>query len=411
MISRKYPFVNKKILLIPLLFLSVSISTFGQNRIARELSQDAYISVLTCSAGEELYSVFGHTAIRVSDPENEVDLVFNYGTFDFNTPFFYLKFGHGNLDYLLSVSTFKRFMREYFMEGRSVWEQELNLTQSQTERLVDALMINAKPENRAYAYDFFYDNCATRVADIILEQFDKESIHFETNDPRSERITFREAIHPYLSSKPWTKLGIDLVLGAPADAPTDSRSIMFLPDHLMSQVSGIRAMAGGDSQNIVAHTNNLLDFSDKQQKSTAWFSPLTSFWLLLIAVVLLSAAEAYGTIRLKYLDIVLWGITGLLGIVIFYLSWISNHQVTSPNWNLLWANPLWLLLITNITRRVRKIIFFLETFAILVFFFIMFLGVQIIPNEVYPLILVLLIRSIRPFNWWINRQNPSPTGK
>jgi hypothetical protein len=179
----------------------------------------------------------------------------------------------------------------------------------------------------------------------------------------------------------------------------------------MSQVSGIRAMAGGDSQNIVAHTNNLLDFSDKQQKSTAWFSPLTSFWLLLIAVVLLSAAEAYGTIRLKYLDIVLWGITGLLGIVIFYLSWISNHQVTSPNWNLLWANPLWLLLITNITRRVRKIIFFLETFAILVFFFIMFLGVQIIPNEVYPLILVLLIRSIRPFNWWINRQNPSPTGK
>ena len=398
----KYPFVNTRLFVCLLLILSASSISFSQDRIARQLSDKANISLLTCSAGEELYSVFGHTAIRVSDPENEIDLVFNYGTFDFNTPFFYLKFGHGNLDYLLSVSTFKRFMREYFMESRSVWEQELGMSNQRKERLFEALMLNAQPENRAYEYDFFYDNCATRVADIILEQFNEESIDFKDDDLHPKQLTFREAIHPYLASKPWTKLGIDLILGSPADARTDSLSIMFLPDHLMTQFSGIHLSSEGRSRKIVSETTVLLDFTDKKKESTNWFSPLVTFWLLFIVITLLSAAEAYGTINLRFFDAGLFAIAGLLGILIFYLSWISNHQVTSPNWNFLWANPLWVLLITNVTNKFKGVIRFIEAGAIIIFFFTTLTGSQFIPNEVFPIVLILLVRDIRPFRWWLS---------
>ncbi|WP_291861899.1 DUF4105 domain-containing protein [Marinilabilia sp.] len=358
----------------------------------QSLSKDASISVLTCAPGEELYSVFGHTAIRVSDPSNEIDLVFNYGTFDFNTPFFYLKFGHGNLNYLLSVAPFKRFMREYFMSGRSVWEQQLALSQKQKNELFKALIINAQPENRAYQYDFFYDNCATRVADIILNQYPSQKIEFSTEDTSSP-MTFRDAIHPYLDPHPWTKFGIDLILGAPADADTDSVSIMFLPDYLMTQFSGIRINSANESGLLVSETNILLDFSDETHGVGSWWSPATTLWLILILVVLLSLAEITGMVRLKLLDIFLFSFVALLGIVIFYLSWISNHLVTSPNWNFLWANPFWILLVTNVTVSFRRFFCILEGVAIFIFFLLMVLGVQFFPAEVIPVILILIIRG------------------
>jgi hypothetical protein len=368
----------------------------AQNNLPPSLSDDASISVLTCAPGEELYSVFGHTAIRVSDPVNELDLVFNYGTFDFNTPFFYLKFGHGNLDYLLSVAPFKRFMREYFMSGRSVWEQQLALSGTQKENLFEALIVNAQPANRAYRYDFFYDNCATRVADIILDQYPPQKIEFTTKEA-SPPITFRDAIHPYLSPHPWTKLGIDLILGAPADAETDSVSIMFLPDYLMAQFSGIRINSGNKNDLLVSETNVLLDFSESIEDTASWWSPSFTLWLVFVLVLLLSLAEKSGNINLKLLDIFLFSFVAVLGFVIFYIGWISNHQVTSPNWNILWANPLWILLITNVTRRFRKFICLLEGAAMLIFVGLMFTGVQFFPSEVFPIILILMIRGILPF--------------
>ncbi|WP_234409096.1 Lnb N-terminal periplasmic domain-containing protein [Marinilabilia salmonicolor] len=359
--------------------------------MSKQLSDDAIISVLTCAPGEELYSVFGHTAIRVSDPDNDIDLVFNYGTFDFNTPFFYLKFGHGNLDYLLSVSPFKRFMREYFITNRSVWEQELALTQSQKKSLFRALIVNAQPENRAYQYDFFYDNCATRVADIVLQQYDTDQVEFSTEDlPAS--LTFREAIHPYLDKQPWTKFGIDLILGAPADAQTDSASIMFLPDYLMAQFSGIRI---NSTESMVVTTNILLDLSNYSDFKTAdWWSPLTTLWVLLILIALWSFADGEGKSKLKVFDFFLFSTVSLLGLVIFYLSWISNHQVTSPNWNLLWANPFWILLVTNVKSKFRKLFCYAQGVALVIFFIVMTMGIQYFPFESLPVILLLIIRGL-----------------
>jgi membrane-associated HD superfamily phosphohydrolase len=182
-------------------------------------------------------------------------------------------------------------------------------------------------------------------------------------------------------------------------------SIMFLPDYLMAQFSGISISSKSESRMMVSQTTTLLDFTDKKQKSTNWFSPLVTFWLLFVVVTLLSAAEAYGTINLKFADVIIFSISGLVGILIFYLSWISNHQVTSPNWNFLWANPLWLVLVTNVTPKIKGFIRFLETISITIFLFITFTCLQFIPNEVFPIILILLVRSIRPFRWWLSGRN------
>ena len=132
-----------------------------------QFSNQSEISILTCAPGEELYSIFGHTAIRVRDSISNTDYVFNYGTFDFNTSNFYLKFMKGELNYFLSVTTFERFIREYEFQKRSIAEQHLNLTSNEKGSIIGALVNNSLPENREYHYHFFYDNCATRIRDII----------------------------------------------------------------------------------------------------------------------------------------------------------------------------------------------------------------------------------------------------
>jgi hypothetical protein len=366
-----------------------------------KLSAKATISILTCAPGNELYSIFGHTAIRVSDPVHKLDLAFNYGTFDFRTPFFYFKFGHGSLNYLLSVSTFKQFMREYFIEGRSVWEQELQLTASQKDRLFNDLIINAQPQNRAYKYDFFYDNCATRVADILLRQY--STLNFQL-PAENEKVSFRQAIHPYLQRKPWTKIGIDLILGAPADALTDSVSIMFLPDHLMEQFSGITCSNGSNEYKLVSNQSMILDFRDKKSIEGNAFSPLIILWVLTFFVILLSVAEDFGYIRLKIFDLIVFCITGIAGLVVSYLAFISNHIVTSPNWNLLWVNPVWLLFSMRVNKLWIRFLKWIQVVLLLFFLLFFFCLPQTFAPEFIPIVIVLFIRLGKPFRCLLKKK-------
>ncbi len=381
----------RKKLILGLLLSSFFAITSGQSPSEWEsLSEDASISILTCSPGSELYSIFGHSAIRVSDPQAEIDLVFNYGTFDFNTPFFYLKFGHGSLDYLLSVSSFKRFMREYFIEGRSVWAQELNLSQFNKNRLFMALMINAQSENRAYQYDFFYDNCASRVGDIILDELDSRVMFSNAHDTLA--LSFREALHPYLERTPWTSLGIDLVLGSPADTKTDSLSIMFLPDYLMAQFEGIQYLVAGEGKNLVASNNLLLDFMDMASVHKDGVSPQILLWLIATVIALLTLSELYGALRIQIVDRILFLAVGLCGVIVAYLWFVSNHVVTSPNWNLIWANPLWILFATNVNTWWLKMCRVLQLFCL--FFLVLFSSFlpQYFPAEFFPVWIILALR-------------------
>ena len=214
-------------LLAKLLFACLLMPVAGKGQTD---SCDITISLLTATPGEELYSTFGHSALRVRDPNAQTDWVFNYGTFDFNEPGFYTKFIRGKLMYYLSVEEFPSFMYGYELEGRGITEQILHFTCQQKEKVMELLRQNTLPQNRYYKYDFLFDNCTTRLRDLIASA--DSSVHFPPvlQQPR----TFRNLIHFYLDEnhKPWSKLGIDILLGARTDAVMTPWEVMFLPDFL-----------------------------------------------------------------------------------------------------------------------------------------------------------------------------------
>src|SRR5215469_9021212 len=188
------------------------------------------ISLLTCTPGEELYSSFGHSALRIIDSAENTDNIYNYGTFDFDDPAFYSKFTRGKLLYFVSVDSFQNFLEEYKYEKRGITEQTLNLSCSEKEKLVAALKENAKEENKYYQYDFIYDNCTTRLRDIVFKNANAQVV---TKDVRPfNKITFRNFIHKYLDSsyQYWSELGIDILLGQPLDKNISNDQAMFLPD-------------------------------------------------------------------------------------------------------------------------------------------------------------------------------------
>ena len=194
-----------------------------------KLSKDATISILTCSPGNELYSLFGHTGIRVVDKANNMDIVFNYGTFDFATQGFYFKFARGLLPYQLSCSEFRRFLSSYIYDGRSVYSQTLNLDSIQKQYLMDLLVENYEPANREYLYNFLYDNCSTRVRDIIEKSTGNQITWIAQPSTKS----FWNLLDEYLGRSPWIQWGIHTILGSPATSTATIREQMFLPDYLM----------------------------------------------------------------------------------------------------------------------------------------------------------------------------------
>lgn len=351
--------------------------------------ENSRMTILTCAPGEELYSLFGHTAIRVQDEASGSDYVFNYGTFDFSTPNFYLKFMRGELDYMLSITTFERFLREYRMEGRSVWEQELLLSSAGKAALMEALLLNHQPENRYYPYHFFYDNCATRVRDIIAVQYPGGLVFPDTQNV--EQSTFRTAIADYLQYRPWTKLGLDLILGQPTDKAVDALSIQFLPDHLMLQFAGAHDASG---QAAVGEAQELLVFETSPKK--VFWAPLLVFSILALFGLRISRWRVKRKLSLHWLNVVTFVPPVLLGFLIIFLWFFTSHSVTGPNWHLLWAHPLYLLLLfpsrtsALFQRRLRWLLLLPLIFLLVLFPFLP----QDMPLALWPLWLLMAVRLI-----------------
>ncbi|PZX15342.1 uncharacterized protein DUF4105 [Breznakibacter xylanolyticus] len=324
--------MNKIVLIGLVIWLMLLTSIHGSVK----LSEQAHISLLTCSPGEELYSVFGHSALRVSDSETGHDWVFNYGTFDFSTSWFYLKFAHGNLNYMLSVGRFSHFMPGYMVENRRVEEQVLNLNAVERQRLFDALVANAAPENRDYRYDFFYDNCATRIRDMVIQAVGGKVLIDSVSD---HSLSMRQLYGQYLQHSLWTEFGIHLLLGMKADVPATPYSEMYLPDYLSLQFSKMHFVRDSLTVPLVSSHSVLLEQTPAVTASNIDLSPrlLLSFFLLL--VVGLSLAQWRLGWNLIVLDRFLFILTGMVGVLLAYLWFISCHTVTAYNFNLLWALP------------------------------------------------------------------------
>ncbi len=316
------------------LLLAVAI-----NLSAQTLSEEASVSLLTCGAGDDLYSVFGHSAIRVSDPESGIDVVFNYGTFDFDAPNFYLNFARGKLNYILSVSTFNGFMRSYVYEQRYVLEQVLQLTMPQKHALFAALKENAKPENRAYLYDFFYDNCSTRIRDM-LQRVLGESLDYRLDAVPDNNLSFRDYVDENTFNVPWGDFGIDLALGLPTDKKVTPYHRMFLPEEMKLAFDRAEVYDdGGRATPLVSEERMLLDLPARSPV-WQWGTPMQLFWLL----ALVYAIFWFRSKRSAGWERVLHGIVGLVGLVMVLLWFATDHTATAWNFNLLWASPTWLLL-------------------------------------------------------------------
>jgi hypothetical protein len=321
--------------LITALFVLFGIQSFSQ---PLRLSEKAEISIITCGPSNEIvYSAFGHSAFRVVDPEFGIDYAFNYGVFDFDKPNFYLNFAKGRNYYLLAVYDYENFEWPYVRDNRFVHEQVLNLTQSQKEKIFSFLLWNAKPENRSYRYDYYQDNCATKIRDVLVEQLgDDITIDSSFLTPTH---SFRQKTDEYLEQLPWGDLGIDICLGFPIDRIMSAREYMFLPDYIESFVD--HTTIKSDSLIVPLVKEKRIINQDTQEKSkVAFVHPWIAGICLFIIVALLSIYDWRRKKISKWLDVVLFGTVGLVGLLLATLWLLTDHHDAARNFNLLWAFPL-----------------------------------------------------------------------
>lgn len=293
---------------------------------AHGLSDRARISLITCSPGDELYARYGHTAIRVCDKENDLDVCFNYGIFDFNTEHFYWKFVRGETWYELGVSPTRWFLMEYVQTNRPVYEQVLQFTPYERNAIWNALVENAQPQNKQYLYNFVFDNCATRPS-MLISRVIGDSIHSDYTGYTGQ--TYRSFIRHYTGSLTWANAGINLLFGPKADCTMRSDDRLFLPEELMLYM---QAAHRKDGTPLVSE-GTIAPFVIA---STPWYAtwPM-GLALYFIVIVLISL---YDRKRQRWS----WGVEiavaipyGLLLIIVTFLTFFSCHPLVGFGWRLL----------------------------------------------------------------------------
>lgn len=303
-----------------LLLLLFGCYSFSQNP---PLSNQAAISIFTCGKGTELYSTFGHTAIRIKDPANQLDVVYNYGAFDFRTDNFYLKFVKGDLQYFMNVTSYDEFIYEYQYDGREVIEQTLNLTQAQKQYLFDLLFVNMSSEDKFYTYKFIDQNCTTMVADKINQAVEKPII--QKTDTKS--ISYRTVLYPYFEDHFWYKLGINIIFGQKTDEDAEK---LFLPVELLHSLD--KATLNGKPMVLKKQT------IVRAIQPEVPFSFFNSIYVVILALALLLISNKR-TLLLSYLFI-----AGLLGWFLSLVGLYSFHHEVLWNYNALLFNPLFVVL-------------------------------------------------------------------
>lgn len=320
-----------KVLLAVIFFSLLSFKSFAQI----PLSEKAEVSLLTCGPGNELYSVFGHTAIRVFDPVSNINTVYNFGTFDFDTPNFYLKFVKGDLQYFVSVASYADFIYEYKYYGRDVYEQVLNLNLNQKQQIADELNGILFSDRKYYTYKFIDRNCTTMVADIIDKQV---KISLENSDKGK---TYREIIYTYLADNHfYENLGINLLFGYKTDNTSEK---LFLPKELMEGVSNTTTKNGP----LAKSTFTIVE----KTETTSENSFLNSYYSYAILIIILLALTVKRVGYLSYLVI-----AGLFGILFCLVSLYSSHNELLLNYNILLFNPLFIVItILAISNRKKAL--------------------------------------------------------
>ncbi len=323
------------------LAILVSCNFYASSQI---LSHYSDVSILTIGPGSNLNDSFGHSAIRLKDYVMNYDIVFDYGRYDFNSPNFFLKFAQGQLDYQLGMANFKDFFDSYLRQGRSIESQTLDLTQQEKQKIFSYLLTNSLPENRTYRYDFFKDNCANRIP-MVLEESLNDSISYEYPE-EFQLKTFRDLIYECVDKNSWGSFGIDLALGSVIDKPTSLVEQLFLPKYVHTYFESAQRK---DEKKLIKKSEILLEQTPMANERILAnpMTVLTSFSLILLVLTFVDWRRQK---RFKWLDVMLFLITGLIGVVVLLLWFATDHSATAFNYNFLWAFAPNALMVFAISR-------------------------------------------------------------
>lgn len=364
------------------------------------------VSLLTCSPGKEIFELYGHTALRVTNLTKESDLtqnnhtndlVFNFGVFSFNQPHFIARFIKGDTDYTMDAVPFDVFLKSYFRDGRHVEEQILNLNQAESHRLLQALMNLWTQENWSYRYNFFKDNCTTRARDIIEQAMDGHIVYAPSD--KNKAISYRSIVHEYTADSPWDEIGQDILLGAEADEPIDGRAQQFVPYHLKKAFSKANIQRA-DGTCLPLVQQELQHVSDTAAVPAArHISPtvIAILWLLITAGIVALRWKKKDTGYLWFYDALPLLLQGCMGVIIAYLFLFSSHPTVNSNWLLIIFNPIPLLYLpVALTKaKKRKKDYYHAIATVILLAFCLFAGIipQDIPTAIILLAWNLLILS------------------
>lgn len=320
-------------------------------------SESSYkISLLTYSPGKEIYSTFGHSAIRVQNIYTNTDFVYNYGTFDFDTPGFYAKFIKGKLPYRLSRVSTEYVIQSTALENRSIIENELLLTTKENYLLVRILEENYLPENRSYLYDFFYDNCATKILHIV-DSATNGRFEMSLND--YSPIAFNKLTKQLLNNHKWAKLGVNIAMGIHGQKKASAKETSFLPDYLLSLI--IEANDPLSQVPLAGKGETILKAYPTRHFKSFQLSPLTVFVVILILTILLTIIERKIKKTYWIIDAIIIGLPVLTGIILSAFWIISDHYTYAWNHTILWSNPLFILHFNRKFKGTRIFIIFAIT--------------------------------------------------
>lgn len=380
--------MHKKLLY---LFLTLCFALNAQQNV---LSESSEISVLTIGPGTSLNDAFGHSALRIKDKMNRIDTVYGYGAFNFNTPNFYLKFAQGKLNYSISKDDFQSFFQTYTYFNRTVKEQVLNLSQTEKQKLYNFLVNNYKPENRAYLYEFFFDNCATKIKDVTNIALNN-SISF--SEPENfQQETFRTLIHNNLNRNSWGSLGIDVALGSVIDRKATPEEHMFLPENIYRFFEN--ATIKNSNKPLVKESKTLYIKKNKTNSSSFITSPLFVFGIIGLLILFITYKDNKKQKQSKWLDVILFSLTGLMGVFILLLWFATDHTGTHQNYNLLWAFVLNLFMIPQLLKK-KASNWFIKYLKLLVILLCLLtlhwiIGVQVFAIALIPFLVALFVRYI-----------------
>jgi len=329
------------------------------------------ISLLTFATGNDPHSVFGHTAIRVQDSTTRQDIVYNFGMFDFDTPYFPVKFATGTLDYKLGLQSFRPMLKAYQMAGRQVYEQPLAFSKEQTYKVLRSLSVAYQPENRYYRYGFLLKNCSTEIREILLAK--DLGVAYGITDTLH---TYRYYLNKYAENMPWLHLGINLALGASIDRQINTYELMFLPDYLSDEIQ----KANIEETSLATTPVPLLPEMPNSDTSTWLPKPFVMFAILLVAMVLTKSV---------ILQNIFLCIVGGAGIILTVITGFSEHLEVQLNYNILWVNPLALLLVFIKRTQLSKVLLSVLLLSLILTLGIWIFEVQGHVTPFYPILISL----------------------